>query len=65
MRSILFPLYWMAITSFKQPIDVSSGPVYLPFIDFKPSLDAWHYIFVDLGPDTFRPYVNSLVIATF
>jgi multiple sugar transport system permease protein len=58
-------LYWMAITSFKQPIDVSSGPVYLPFIDFKPSLDAWHYIFVDLGPDTFRPYVNSLVIATF
>jgi multiple sugar transport system permease protein len=39
--------------------------VYLPFIDFKPSLDAWHYIFVDLGPDTFRPYVNSLVIATF
>ena len=62
---VLFPLYWMAITSFKQPIDVSSGPVYLPLIDFKPSLDAWHYIFVDLGPDTFRPYVNSLVIATF
>ena len=61
---VLFPLYWMAITSFKQPIDVSSGPVYLPFIDFKPSLDAWHYIFVDLGPDTYRPYMNSLVIAT-
>jgi multiple sugar transport system permease protein len=62
---VLLPLYWMAITSFKLPIDVSSGPVYFPFIDFKPSLDAWHYIFVDLGPDTFRPYVNSLVIATF
>ncbi|MFL9931404.1 carbohydrate ABC transporter permease [Paraburkholderia sp. RL18-103-BIB-C] len=61
---VLFPLYWMAITSFKLPIDVSNGPVYVPFIDFKPSLDAWHYIFVDLGPDTFRPYVNSLIIAT-
>jgi multiple sugar transport system permease protein len=61
---VLFPLYWMAITSFKLPIDVSNGPVYVPFVDFKPSLDAWHYIFVDLGPDTFRPYVNSLVIAT-
>jgi multiple sugar transport system permease protein len=61
---VLFPLYWMAITSFKQPIDVSSGPAYLPFIDFKPSLDAWHYIFVDLGPDTFRPYVNSLFVAS-
>jgi multiple sugar transport system permease protein len=61
---VLFPLYWMAITSLKLPIDVSSGPAYLPFVDFKPSLDAWHYIFVDLGPDTYRPYVNSLVIAT-
>src|SRR5258708_11546974 len=61
---VLFPLYWMAITSFKLPIDVSSGPAYIPFVDFKPSLDAWHYIFVDLGPDTYRPYVNSLVIAT-
>ncbi|CAG4889025.1 carbohydrate ABC transporter permease [Paraburkholderia gardini] len=61
---VLFPLYWMAITSFKLPIDVSNGPAYLPFVDFKPSLDAWHYIFVDLGPDTYRPYVNSLVIAT-
>ncbi len=61
---VLFPLYWMAITSFKLPIDVSNGPAYLPFIDFKPSLDAWRYIFVDLGPDTFRPYVNSLIVAT-
>ncbi|MFC0397592.1 carbohydrate ABC transporter permease [Paraburkholderia rhizosphaerae] len=60
---VLFPLYWMAITSFKLPIDVSNGPVYLPFVDFKPSLDAWHYIFVDLGPDTFRPYLNSLIVA--
>jgi multiple sugar transport system permease protein len=54
----------MAITSFKLPIDVSNGPAYVPFVDFKPSLDAWHYIFVDLGPDTYRPYMNSLVIAT-
>ncbi|MDR6406901.1 carbohydrate ABC transporter permease [Paraburkholderia terricola] len=61
---VLFPLYWMAITSFKLPIDVSNGPAYVPFVDFKPSLDAWHYIFVDLGPDTYRPYMNSLVIAT-
>ena len=35
---VLFPLYWVAITSFKLPIDVSNGPVYLPFIDFQPSL---------------------------
>jgi multiple sugar transport system permease protein len=61
---VLFPLYWVAITSFKLPIDVADGPNYLPFIDFPPSLHAWRYIFVDLGRDTLRPYVNSLVVAS-
>jgi multiple sugar transport system permease protein len=61
---VLFPLYWMAITSFKLPVDVSTGPLYIPFVDFEPHLDAWHYIFVDLGPDTYRPYMNSLIVAT-
>jgi multiple sugar transport system permease protein len=60
---VLFPLYWLAITSFKLPIQVNKGPVYLPFVDFHPSLDAWHYIFVDLRDDTLRPYVNSVIVA--
>src|SRR6266508_1698832 len=60
---VLFPLYWLAITSFKLPIQVNKGPVYLPFVDFHPPLDAWHYIFVDLRDDTLRPYVNSVVVA--
>src|SRR6266700_3928003 len=60
---VLFPLYWLAITSFKLPIKVNKGPVYLPFVDFHPTLDAWHYIFVDLRDDTLRPYVNSVVVA--
>jgi multiple sugar transport system permease protein len=60
---VLFPLYWLAITSFKLPIQVNAGPVYLPFVDFKPSLDAWHYIFVDLRGDTLRPYLNTVVVA--
>jgi multiple sugar transport system permease protein len=60
---VLFPLYWLLITSFKLPIHVSDGPVYLPFIDFEPSTHAWSYIFFDLGNDTFRPYLNSLIIA--
>ena len=45
---VLFPLYWVAITSLKLPIDVNDGPFYLPFIDFQPSLHAWQYIFVDM-----------------
>jgi multiple sugar transport system permease protein len=60
---VLFPLYWLVITSFKLPVQVNSGPVYLPFVDFQPSLDAWRYIFVDLRGDTLRPYVNTVVVA--
>ena len=60
---VLLPLYWVLITSFKLPIDVDGGPFYLPFIDFQPSLDAWYYIFVDIGRDTLRPYVNSVIVA--
>jgi multiple sugar transport system permease protein len=61
---VLFPLYWVVITSLKLPIDVAYPPKYLPFVDFQPSLHAWRYIFVDLGNDTLRPYFNSLVVAT-
>ena len=61
---VLFPLYWVLITSFKLPGQVADGPDYLPFVDFAPSLHAWRYIFVDLGADTFRPYWNSVVIAS-
>lgn len=59
---VLFPLYWLAVTSLKQPIQVDSGPVYLPYVDFQPTLDAWRYIFVDLRNDTLRPYVNTVVV---
>ena len=60
---VLFPLYWVFITSFKQPIDVADGPFYLMWLDFQPSLHAWKYIFVDLGHDTFRPYLNTVIVS--
>lgn len=59
---VLFPLYWLAITSFKLPIHVNSGPFYLPFVDFQPSLHAWRYIFVEVWGDTVRPYINTVVV---
>jgi multiple sugar transport system permease protein len=61
---VLFPLYWLVITSFKLPIQVDDGPDYFPFLDFAPSLHAWRYILFDLGNDTLRPYTNSLIIAS-
>jgi multiple sugar transport system permease protein len=61
----LFPLYWVVVTSFKLPIQVADGPMYLPGIDFKPSLHAWKYIFIDLGNDTLRPYLNTVLVSLF
>ena len=60
---VLFPLFWILVTSFKLPIHVYSGPVYLPFIDFIPSLHAWRYILVDLRNDTLRPYGNTVAVS--
>lgn len=61
---ILFPLYWVAITSLKLPIAVFAGPFYVPFLDFQPSGHAWKYIFVDVRRDVFRPYANTVFVAT-
>ena len=59
---VLFPLYWVAVTSLKLPVDVDRGPFYIPFVDFQPTLNAWEYILVELGNDTLRPYLNTVVV---
>jgi len=60
---VLFPLYWILITSFKTAADVNGGPVYIPWFDFRPSLHAWRELFVFDFEDTVRAYLNSIVIA--
>lgn len=61
---VLFPIFWLVVTSFKTPIQVDTGPFYLPYIDFQPTLDSWHYILLgDLQNDTFRNYGNTIVVA--
>ena len=59
---VLFPIYWLFITSFKLPVQVDDHPTYIPFVDFQPSLHAWRYILVDLGNDTLRPYLNTIIV---
>ncbi|HEY6570132.1 MAG TPA: carbohydrate ABC transporter permease [Candidatus Limnocylindrales bacterium] len=59
---VLFPIYWLFVTSFKTPYQVDKGPFYIPFVDFVPTLDAWRYILVELGNDTLRPYVNTVIV---
>ena len=61
---VLFPLYWVIITSLKLPIQVNDGPYFLPGIDFQPSLHAWEFVLLgDLQSVTIRPYVNTVVVA--
>lgn len=60
---VLFPLYWLIITAFKLPIDVASGPKYIPFVDFIPSMHAWHEMLVENSSDfVLRPYYNTIVV---
>ena len=59
---VLFPMYWLFVTSFKTAYQVDKGPFYIPFVDFQPTLDAWRYILLDLGNDTLRPYVNTVIV---
>ena len=61
---VLFPIYWLIVTSFKLPVTVNTGPFYIPFVDFKPSLHAWDYILAgDLANDTRRNFLNTLIVA--
>jgi multiple sugar transport system permease protein len=38
---VIFPIYWVVITAFKDAAAVNQGPYYIPFVDFQPNLDAW------------------------
>jgi len=44
---VLFPLYWVVITSFKDAAAVNQGPFYIPFVDFVPNLNAWRVQFTE------------------
>ncbi len=58
-----FPLYWVAITAFKDNTSIYGGARWLPFVDFHPSVSAWQDI---LGGSNsiIAPLWHSLVIAT-
>jgi multiple sugar transport system permease protein len=42
---VFFPLYWMAITAFKESADVFPLPTFIPWADFTPTLSAFESIF--------------------
>ena len=58
---VLFPLYWVLVTSFKVEVQVDGGPFYIPFVDFTPTLEAWNFMM--LQNNTIGPYLNSVVVS--
>jgi multiple sugar transport system permease protein len=60
---VLFPIYWLIVTAFKLPIDVASGPKFVPFVDFQPSLHAWEEMLFENGSEfVIRPYTNTIIV---
>ena len=41
---VIFPIYWIAISAFKDGDTVKNDPLYIPFVDFQPSLDVWRFM---------------------
>jgi multiple sugar transport system permease protein len=62
---VLFPLYWLFVTAFKLPIDVSTGPKYVMWVDFQPNLHAWEYVLDEAGDELVLQPFRSTIIAGF
>lgn len=60
---VMAPLMWALSTSFKTANGVTSGPTYLPWVGYEPSLAGWRSLFGGAGGiDIVRPYLNSVIV---
>jgi multiple sugar transport system permease protein len=60
----LFPIFWAVVTSFKFTGD-AYDPTFIPWVQFKPTLQGWRFVLITAGERTFRSLRNSIVIAFF
>lgn len=60
---VLFPFFWLVTTSFKTPLAVTRGPLYLPWIDFDPTTVHWDYLFNEQASTILRHFRNSVIAA--
>jgi multiple sugar transport system permease protein len=58
---VIFPLYWVVITAFKDNSSIYGGVKWVPFVDFHPTASAWRSI---LGGDNsiLGPLAHSLIV---
>jgi multiple sugar transport system permease protein len=61
---VVAPFLWALTTSFKTANGVTSGPTYIPWLQYKPSLEGWQVLFRRYGQgiDIVGPYLSSLIV---
>jgi multiple sugar transport system permease protein len=57
------PIYWMVITAFKDNSAIFNGARWLPWVDYQPTLEAWHEV-LGGSASVIAPLEHSLIIAT-
>lgn len=60
---LIFPLYWAFTTSFKSKVDVFK-PLFIPFIQYQPTLDNWINEITLRGDVIMTGLRNSLIAAS-
>lgn len=61
---VVAPLLWALTTSFKTVNGVTGGATYIPWLDYKPSLEGWRQLFNTggAGINIVQPYIDSAVV---
>ncbi len=61
---VVAPFLWALTTSFKTSEGVVSGATYIPWLQYKPSLEGWGVLFrrAGQGIDIVGPYLSSLTV---
>ena len=60
---VLSPISWAVVTSFKPPAAVNNGATFIPWVQFKPTLDGWKDILGISGYSNLIPnLINSVII---
>jgi multiple sugar transport system permease protein len=61
---VLFPLYFMVSTAFKERNDVYPDVKYIPWLQFQPTLSAWEYLRADFSKQITDAFTTSLLAAS-
>ncbi len=61
---VISPFLWALTTSFKTTEGIVSGATYIPWLQYKPSLEGWGNLFDNSGKgiNIVTPYLSSLIV---